>query len=119
MLKAPLDLFRKLEEILTSKPTLLNLNEYHSLPNGEEAFTEADILNPKTSHCLAGWIVTLTPNAAKYEQMQVDVVEYAQRILRQSGRPQIPTAFFFSDNESVMKLIRGRAAEERARRTDG
>lgn len=114
MLKAPSDLFCRIEARLKENPELLTLDEYHLMPDGDEAFLEPDIMHYKTAHCLAGWIIAMTPNAARLERMRTDVDEYAQQILVASGRPRIPTAILFSDAESVLKIIRGRAAEERA-----
>jgi hypothetical protein len=120
VLKSPADIFTKLEEILTARPHLLVMDDYHTYRDGEEAFTEEQILDPSTAHCLAGWVVVLTPNAAKYERHEdIDIPEYANRMLMHGGHPKIPKSIYFSDNESVMKLVRGRAAEHKARITDG
>lgn len=80
---------------------------------GTEALTEQDIMLPYTAHCITGWVIAITPRAAAYERMREDVVEYANEILRASGRLPIPWGIIFSDEESMKIFIRGRSAEER------
>lgn len=114
----PDDLFQQIEKIVTKNPDRLRAFNYHELPNGREAFTEDQILDPKTCHCLAGFIIALTPQAAKYSYMWTvgandQTLETVNRILVDNGRKPIPMAIFFSDEESMLKVIRMRAAEER------
>jgi hypothetical protein len=119
MFKVPTDLFTQLETILLKEPHRLVLGDWHTYRDGEEGVTEEQILDPRCAHCLAGWLVALIPGAAKYERLRDDVDDYVNRILMQAGRPKIPKAIYYSDTESVLKLVRGRAAEEKAKRTDG
>lgn len=113
LFKFPKDGFCQIEAKVLANPKLLKHDHYHTLPYGTEALTEEQILQPYTAHCLIGWVITVTPRAAAYERMRTDVVEFANEILTQSGRLPIPMGIVFSDEESMLKVIRGRAAEER------
>lgn len=114
LLKAPDNIFQMIEEIITKNPNLLKPGDWHTLPNGREAFTEEQILDEDTAHCLAGFIVALTPNAAKAERIRLDVDEFANEILVNSGRLPIPLAIYMEEEETLIKILKGRAAEERA-----
>lgn len=113
LFKFPRDGFTQIAERITQNPKLLKTDDYHSLPHGTEAMTEEEIMRPYTAHCLIGWIIAITPRAAAYERMREDVVEFANEILVQSGRLPIPMGIVFSDEESMRKVVLGRAAEER------
>ncbi len=89
------------------------MREYHTLPDGNEAFTVDQILHPDTRHCILGWVVALTPGAALHEQRMGDVEDYAQDLLVRAGKLPLPWGIVFSDEESALKVIRGRAAEEK------
>ncbi len=71
-------------------------------------------MDPETSHCLAGFVVALTPKAAGYEHLREDVDVFANEILRANSRLPIPLAIFTSDDESVKIVVAGRASEERS-----
>lgn len=114
LLKTPNNLFQQIEAIITERPELLQLHHYHELASGREAFTEEQILESDTAHCLAGFIVALTPKAAGYEHMREDVDVFANEILKSNGRLPIPMAIFNSDVASVAIIVKGRASEERA-----
>lgn len=102
-----------IEKIITENPKLLKAGDWHTLANGREAFTEEQILEENTAHCLAGWLVALTPNAAKAERIRMDVDEFANEILVNSGRQPIPLAIYMEEEESMIKIIRRRASDER------
>lgn len=115
-MKCPPDLFRKLESIVAKTPSRLDLTHYHSINQRE--VTDADqILSAHVNHCLIGWVIALTPGAARMEARReasgCDPIEFANDILVSSGRLPIPLAIPFSDEVSAIKFIRGRAAEER------
>jgi hypothetical protein len=114
LLKFPKNGFQLIEDRILANPKMLNAGHYHTLPYGTEATTEEDIMKPYTAHCLFGWVVAVTPRAAAYERNREDVLEYANQILIDSGRLPIPMAIAFSDEESMRKVVRGRASEERA-----
>ncbi len=114
LLITPDNLFQLIETAVTKRPELLVDSNWHeSLKKGQEVFTEDQILDKDTAHDLAGWIVKLTPRAAQYERLRVDVDDYANDILKMNGRRPIPLAIHHSDVESMLKVIRMRAAEER------
>lgn len=113
LLKAPSNLFQMIEKVITENPHLLKPSDWHTLPNGREAFTEEQILDEDTAHCLAGFVVALTPNAAKAERLRVDVDDFANEILINSGRKPIPLAIFHDeDPETALKIVKLRAAAE-------
>jgi len=115
LLIAPKNLFQMIDAAITEKPELLSLGNWHELPNGREAYTDEQITAASTKHCLAGWIIALTPNAPRFERMRVDVDDYANEILVSSGRLPIPLSIYHDeDRETTIKIIRGRCAEERA-----
>ncbi len=115
-MKCPADLFRKIEATVLRDPSRLNLDDYHTL-NGREVVDPDHILSAHCQHCLIGFIVALTPGAARMESRRnehgCDPVDFANDILVESGRLPVPLAIPFSDYASVIKFIRGRAAEER------
>lgn len=113
LLKCPTNLFQMIEQIITEKPQLLQIGDWHTLPNGREAFTEEQILEEDTAHCLAGFVVALTANAAKAERLRIDVDEYANEILVNSGRMPIPLAIYKEDEETLRRIIKRRAQDER------
>ncbi len=114
LLKCPNDLFQQIERIITERPELLSQFHFHELASGREAYTEEQILEEDTKHCLAGFIVALTPKAAGYEHLREDVDTFANEILRSNGRLPIPSSIFYADEDSARKIILGRSAEERA-----
>lgn len=115
-MRCPVDLFRKLEAIVMRDPSRLDLLHYHSC-NGREVTDGDQIMSASTSHCLLGWVIALTPGAARVEARReaagCDPVDFANDILVSSGRLPVPLAIPFSDEVSAIKFIRGRAAEER------
>jgi hypothetical protein len=113
VLTPPVDLFCRLEAIVLETPKLLDQHHYHTLPTGREAFTVADILHPDTAHCLMGWVAVLTPEAVERQSQFDDCYDYAQTLLKRSGRLPIPWGIAFADEESAIRVIRGRAAEEK------
>ena|SRR5690348_4724630 len=115
ILKTPRNIFQMIEEIVTARPELLKTYHWHELPNGREAYVQDQIMDRDTAHCLAGWIVALTPRAAEFERLREDVDTYANEILVNSGRKPIPVAIFMEldDSETALKIIRKRANEER------
>mgnify|MGYP001580514334 CR=1 FL=1 len=114
LLQAPPNLFQMIEIIITEKPELLSMHNWHELANGREAFTEDQVMEPDCKHCLAGWIVVLTPNGPKFGSRRQDIDEYANEILVASGRLPIPLAIYMDDEETAIKIIKGRSAFERA-----
>jgi hypothetical protein len=113
LLKTPPNLFQLIEKAHAENPNFLKPGDWHTLWNNREAFTEEQIMDPDTSHCLAGAIVYFTPNAAKAERLRVDVDEFANEILVNSGRKPIPLAIFHDeDPETALRVIRNRAAQE-------
>src|SRR5688572_21310457 len=118
LLVAPHNLFQLIEMSVTARPELLKAFHWHELASGKEAFVEDQILDEDTAHCLAGWIVSLTPNAARFERIRQDVDTYANEILVNSGRKPIPVAIFNGEEEDMLKVIRMRArAEEKEGKT--
>lgn len=115
LIQAPPNLFQMIEAIITEKPELLSSHHWHELSNGREAFTEEQIMEPDTKHCLAGFVVVLTPNAPKFGSRRQDIDEYANEILVSSGRLPIPLAIYMEDEETLKKIAKGRAAEERSK----
>ena len=113
MLTPPKDIFCQIEAIVTADPSRLDMGHYHTMPDGSEAFAEVDILSPRTNHCLVGWVIALTPRAARFERGREEVVEFANEILRNGDRPALPWGIIMSDEASALKVIKGRAAEER------
>lgn len=90
------------------------MDHYHSLNDGTEATSPEQILHPMCRHDLAGWIVFFTHGAARAEMGRVDVDDFAQSILQAGGYPPIPWGILFGEEEDALKVIRGRAAEERS-----
>ncbi len=115
LLQAPANLFQMIETIILEKPELLSSFQWHEMANGREGFTEEQIMEPDCKHCLAGWIQVLTPNGPKYSSRRADIDEFANEILVASGRLPIPLAIYMEDEETLTKIVRGRAAEERAK----
>lgn len=113
LLHCPDDLFQLIEATVTENPKLLSCHNWHELANGREALVEDQIMEPDTSHCLAGMIVYFTPNAAKAERLRHDVDVFANEILINSGRKPIPLAIFKEDEETALKIIKMRANSER------
>lgn len=107
-------LFDKIEEQVLANPALLDMGHYHTLPDGSEAFTREDILLPTTAHCLLGWVeVTLMRETRSRRMAGEDVYEWVQDQLAKRGYYPIPWGIVFSDEASALRVIRGRAAEER------
>lgn len=104
-----------IEAIITEKPELLSMFNWHELANGREAFTEEQITESDCKHCLAGFIQVLTPNGPKYSSRRSDIDVFANEILVSSGRLPIPLAIYMEDEETARKIIAGRAAEERSK----
>jgi hypothetical protein len=113
LLQAPSNLFQMIEAIITEKPELLSQWNWHELSNGREAFTEDQVMEEDCKHCLAGFIVTLTPNGPKFGSRRQDIDEYANEILVASGRQPIPLAIYMEDEETAKKIIMRRAEDER------
>jgi hypothetical protein len=113
-LRFPSDGFQAIEEKILSNPKVLCSYNFHELPTGHEAMTEKEINRPDTAHCLAGHIIMMTPGALKYDIHTEDVDDLANSILVASGRLPIPMCLFYEDVETLTKILRGRAAEERA-----
>jgi hypothetical protein len=114
LFKCPPDLFQQIEARVLRHPELLDMGEYHLLPDGTEAMSPRDIVNHRTAHCLQGWIIALTPKAPDYERLRDDVDDFANDILKANGRLPIPFGIIYGERESALRVIRGRAAEERA-----
>ena len=115
LLIAPHNLFQLIESAVTANPELLKVHEWHELPNGREAYTEEQIMDCDTAHDLAGWVVFFTPNAARFERIRLDVDDYANEILVNSGRKPIPLGIHHAgDVESALKIIQMRANQERS-----
>ena len=112
-LKAPDTLFQQIEAIVTKRPNLLKADNWHELKSGREAFTDEQIHDPDTAHCLFGWVVALVPRAAEFEHCRQDVPEYVNQILTDNGRKPLPKMLAHSDEESMLKVIKMRADAER------
>lgn len=113
ILITPKDLFQQIEEIVTTNPKLHKTYHWHEMANGKEANTPDQITADGTAHSLAGWIVRLTQNAPRFERLREDVDNYANEILQLNDREPIPLAIYMGDEETELKIIRGRAARER------
>lgn len=116
-LRFPRDGWQQIERAVTSNPKLLKADHYHTLANGEEALTEDQILLPATAHCLFGWVVAITPRGPEYEghHSTFDVVEFANTILQWAGEKPLPTLLAYEDEDTYLKIIGMRAADERVR----
>lgn len=113
MLSPPDNLFCLIENAIKRKPERLCMDHWHTLPNGEEALTENQILHPHCKHDLAGWVVVMTHGAVHLEQYK-SVDDLANEILECVYMPRIPFGILFGEYEDAWKLIQGRAAEERS-----
>ena len=113
LFKFPKDGWQQIEKIVLENPKLLRHDHYHTLPHGTEALTEEEIMKPYTAHCLFGWVIAITPRAAAYERQRIEVIDYANEILVQNGQLPLPLSLAFYDEESMLKIIRGRAPFER------
>lgn len=114
VLKAPPDLFQQISARVKERPELLITTNWHELPNGREAFTVDQITDEDTRHCLAGFVVLLTPGAVKHERMRIDVDEYANEILISSGRLPLPISIYLDDDiRTLERILGGRSSEER------
>lgn len=115
MLSPPDNLFCLIENAIKRKPERLNMDNWHTLPNGEEALTENQILHPHCQHDLAGWIVVMTAGAVALElKYGKHCDDLANQILDANLMPKIPFGIAFGEREDAWKLIQGRAAEERS-----
>lgn len=112
MLKPLPDMFCRIEKIVTANPHLLDPHNYHTRSDGEEALTPAEITSSKTSHDLMGFIVALTPGAVALNNIEPG--DLAQQILVAGGWSKIPRAIVYGEREDMLKLVKGRAAEERS-----
>ena len=116
LFRFPKNGFQQIAEKITANPNLFKPDDWHTLSNGHEAMGEDEILRPYTAHCLAGWIIAITPRAAAYEMANEfdgeDVDDFANRILKQNGRKPIPKAIFHSEEESMKRILFKRAKEE-------
>jgi hypothetical protein len=112
-LRAPDDLFTKLERMLRAHPDRLNMDNYHSHSNGQEAVNRVAILNA-ASRCLIGWVLALTPDALEFGWNHDDPMELANDVLEEAGKPPLPWGIVMGTREDAMRLIKGRAAEEKA-----
>lgn len=115
MFQPPDNLFCLIENAIKRRPERLNMDNWHTLPNGNEATTENQILHPDCQHDLAGWIVAFTPGAARIEcERELDTDDLAAEILDEGLYAPIPFGILYGEYEDALKVIRGRAAEERA-----
>lgn len=115
-LQVPATLFRDIERLTGSNPARLSMHHWHEKPDGSEARLPVDIFGQECKHCLFGWVVFLVPGAVQWAwdtYPDMDPVELGNALLVSSGRYPIPPALAFADEVSAMKIIRGRAAEER------
>ena len=115
LFKFPSDGFQQIEAIVTKNPKLLLAGDWHTLPNGKEAFTAEEIMRPHTKHCLMGFIIKVTPKAAEYEMLREEVDEFANSILLANGHNPIPRAIIFGEEADMLRTIVLRANAERAR----
>jgi hypothetical protein len=113
ILTIPDNLFQQIEEIVTKNPKLFKTHHWHELANGKEANTPDQIMAEGTAHDIAGWIVRLTNSGPKFERLREDVDNYANEILVANGREPIPMAIFMENEETQLKIIKGRASRER------
>ncbi len=114
MFRPPENLFCLIERAIKRHPERLNMDHYHTLPNGEEALSPDQILHPACQHDLSGWIVVFTQEAVRTEKQRLDVDDMALAILKEGGYPPIPWGILFGEREDAWKTIQGRAAEERS-----
>lgn len=84
-----------------SKPNALKMNDWHTC---------------ETTHCRAGWVVTLAERGKKLEE-QTSTLHAAMMIYHASnpGIPVSPTRFFGSNEEALKDMKR--CAEEEAAAT--
>jgi hypothetical protein len=113
-LRTPRDLFQQIEAAVLRNPSRLSMHHYHELAGVEVVEDPLKMLAPNCAHCLFGWIIAYTPGAVELEADGEDPMDLANAILISNSRLSIPRALAFSDEESALKIIRGRAAEERA-----
>jgi hypothetical protein len=72
----------------------------------------ADVHTCETTHCRAGWIVTLAGDAGKKLESHFNWELAAMLIYRESGSPINPARFYDSDQDAMADMKR--LAEEEA-----
>ena len=60
----------------------------------------------ETTHCRAGWVVTLAGEAGKELERRTSTLFAAMRIYKESGHPINPCRFFDSDADAMADMKR-------------
>ncbi len=76
---------------VTATPDALNMSTWHTC---------------ETTHCRAGWVVTLAGDAGKALEMFHGPLLAAQLIYRESGSPIAPARFFDSNEDALADMKR-------------
>jgi hypothetical protein len=74
-----------------SQPKALNMSDWHTC---------------ETTHCRAGWVVTLAGEAGKKLEKQTSPLFAAQQIYKASGYEISPVRFFDSNEEAMADMKR-------------
>jgi len=82
------DLHKKVYEC-ASKPDALNMGDWHTC---------------ETTHCRAGWIVTLAGEAGKKLEKQTSTLFAAMMIADASGAPISPTKFYGTNEDALADM---------------
>jgi hypothetical protein len=67
----------------------------------------------KTTHCRAGWVVTLAGEAGNELEKRTSTLFAAMRICKESSSVRVSPVRFFDDNAKAMEDIQRCAQEER------
>lgn len=131
--KAPADLWRTILRLVTEDPTSLNMQFWHS--NGQCEATSAEC---GTAHCIAGWVVALTPGGIELVHLIEGLLEEGEplsdfiqdeaaaegsaeaaaalAIIYESGwQPYVTADDFFSSNREALILLNNLARLEEQR----
>jgi hypothetical protein len=73
----------------------------------------------ETTHCRAGWVVTLAGEAGKALEKQTSTLFAAMRIYKESSPIRVSPVRFYDSNEAALADIRRCAEEEAALVSEG
>jgi len=90
------NIHKELLDAVTSEGCHLNMGSWHTC---------------ETTHCRAGWIVTLAGEPGRALEAKTSTLFAAQQIYKKSGYPISPCRFFDSDEAAMVDMQRLAAAE--------
>jgi hypothetical protein len=94
-------------------PTIENIhNSILNAVSQPKALDMSDWHTCNTTHCRAGWVVTLAGEKGKKLEQQTDTGFAAMQIYKKSSNIKVPLSRFFDDNKKAMADIIRCAAEE-------